>query len=127
MANPLKGEVRFTGSDGVSRTLSYSAEAIYRLELQLGKTVNEIAGEMQDAKKFGMGLIRPLFWAGLLDTHEGLEFADVGPIFAKVAMLESIHLVTEAFNGAFVDPRTPAVPADPPQPSQDAAGTGSAS
>ena len=75
-----------------------------------------------------MEMVRTLFWAGLLDTHEDLKLDQVGPIFAKVSALDAISLVTRAFLGAFVDPDAPRAPPStslPQEPSQVVAGTGS--
>lgn len=132
MGNPLKGAVTFTGTDGQAITLSFSAEALYRLELQLEKRINVISEEMQDPSLFNLGTIRTLFWAGLLDGHEDLKLEDVGRFFRQVPPLEAIAHVTAAFNGAFAgaaaggEARADAVP---PEAIQDhpPIGTGSPS
>lgn len=101
MGNPLKGAVTFTGTDGQAIQLSFSAEALYRLEQQLDKRINVISTEMQNPELFNLGTIRTLFWAALLDTHEDLKLEDVGKFFRQVPPLEAIAHVTAAFNGAF--------------------------
>ncbi|WBL75596.1 hypothetical protein I3J27_21425 [Bradyrhizobium xenonodulans] len=127
MANPLKGEVSFTGSDGEPRKLSFSAESLFRVEELLGKKTSEIEADMRNPEKFGFAMIRTMFWAGLLDTHPDLDHKDVGLHFSKVDPLEACSLVVRAFNGAFGN-LPGAAPADPPEPGQNQQhGTGSAS
>jgi hypothetical protein len=128
MGSPLKSEVTFTGTDGVERTLSFSAEALYRLEEQTGKRINVISAEMQDRNQFSIAAIRTLFWAGLLDTHPDLELQQVGAHFSKVDPMQAIELVTKAFNGAFgAGGGGLEGGAVPPVPGQELNGTGSAS
>ncbi|WP_262048659.1 hypothetical protein [Bradyrhizobium sp. Bra78] len=129
MSNPLKGEVPFTGTDGIERRLSFSAESFYRLEKQVGVSVDQLGADLRDPSKFQMEMIRTIFWAGLLDTNEGLKLEDVGSIFSKVPAMEAIGLVTLAFVSAFVDPSAKRdASARPPEASQPAAaGTGSPS
>ncbi|MCA1381301.1 hypothetical protein [Bradyrhizobium sp. BRP23] len=115
--NPLKGEVAFVGSDGERRTLSFSAEALFRLEEQLGRKMGAIEADMRNPENFGLGVIRTMFWAGLLDTHPDLELKDVGRHFSKVDPVEACSLVVRAFNGAF-GTLTEAAPANPPEPGQ---------
>lgn len=117
MANPLRGEVSFSGTDGVTRTLSFSAEALFRLEQQLGKPISTIEQDMRDLQKSGVGTVRTMFWAGLLDTNPGLPLEDIGEIFSKVDLVQVLDLVAKAFNGAFgVTSET--APASPPEPGQ---------
>lgn len=117
MANPLKGEVSFVGSDGENRKLSFSAEALFRLEEQLGKKMGAIEADMRNPESFGLGVIRTMFWAGLLDTHPDLELKDVGRHFSKVDPVEACSLVVRAFNGAF-GTLTEGAPASPQKPGQ---------
>lgn len=114
MSSPLKGAVAFK-IDEESHSLSFSAEALYRLEKQLGKSVNEIGDLVQDSKSFNMALVRTMFWAGMLDEKPDLDLEGVGPIFRRLPMLQAIDLVTRAFTGAFVDPDAPA-PEKPASP-----------
>lgn len=118
MANPLKGEVSFTGSDGETRKLSFSAEALFRLEDVLGKPMGAIEADMRNSDKFGLATIRTMFWAGLLDTYPDLELKHVGQHFSKVDPLEACSLVVRAFNGAFNSPTEAAAAASPLQPGQ---------
>ena len=131
MGNPLKGAVTFTGTDGQVIQLSFSAEALYRLELQLDKRINEISSDMQKPELFNLGTIRTLFWAALLDTHEDLKLDDVGRFFRQVPPLEAIAHVTAAFNGAFAGNAKPGEAAGsaavPLAAGQDQIGTGSPS
>ncbi|WP_439363080.1 hypothetical protein ACNJYD_19825 [Bradyrhizobium sp. DASA03005] len=113
----MKGEVSFVGSDGERRKLSFSAEALFRLEEQLGKKTGEIEADMRNPEKFGFGVIRTMFWAGLLDTHPDLELKGVGCHFSKVDPVEACGLVVRAFNGAF-GTLTEGAPANPPEPGQ---------
>lgn len=125
--NPLKGEVSFTGSDGEERKLSFSAEALFRVEEFLGKKTGEIEADMRNPEKFGFAMVRTMFWAGLLDTHPDLKHEDVGRHFSKVDPVEACSLVVRAFNGAFGS-LSGAPQADPPEPGQNQQnGTGSAS
>jgi hypothetical protein len=124
MTNPLKGEVAFTGSDGVARKLSFSAEALFRLEEKVGKKMGEIESDMRNPEKFGMGMVRTMFWAGLLDTNPDLKFEDVGAHFSKVDPLDACDLVARAFRGAFGAPDAETASGPPPQASQAAPAPG---
>lgn len=108
MGNPLKGAVSFE-LDGEAMQLSYSSEALYRLEEELGLKVNALARQLEDREQISMKLLRTLFWAGLLDTHETLKPDQVSSYFRRIAPVDMIQLVTMAFTGAFVDHKaTPA-------------------
>lgn len=127
--NPLKGEVSFTGADGETRKLSFSAEALFRLEETFGKKIAAIEADMRNPETFGLGVVRTMFWAGLLDTSPDLELRDVGRVFSKVDPLEACDLVARAFNGAFGTMASEGS-SRPPAPGQNPAlpsGTGSAS
>lgn len=117
MGNPLKGQVSFTGSDGVEHKLCFTAEAMFRLEEAIGKPMASIEADMRDTTKFGLGTIRTMFWAALLDTNPDLELKNVGAIFSKIGPLEACDLVVKAFTGAF-DGIAEAAPASPPEPGQ---------
>lgn len=118
MGNPLKGEISFTGSDGVERKLSFSAESLFRVEEFLGKKTGEIEADMRNPEKFGFAMVRTMFWAGLLDTHPDLKHDDVGQHFSKVDPVEACGLVVRAFNGAFGSMTEAPAATSPPEPGQ---------
>jgi hypothetical protein len=129
MGNPLKGAVRFD-RDGHPEYLSYSAEALYHLERELGEKTMNLIALFQDQEKFDMKTLRTVFWAGLLDTHPELELEDVGPFFRCLGAIEAMTLVSRAVTGAFVDtdaPQAQGTATGPRTPDQALTGTGSAS
>lgn len=123
MANPLKGAVSFK-IDGAPYSLSFSAEALYRLEEALGMSTRAIAAVLQDPEQHSAKLTRTLFWAGMLDDMPDLMLNDIGPYYRRINPIEATMLVSRAFMGAFIDPKAvdpkavePAAgdkPADPP-------------
>lgn len=125
MGNPLKGEVSFKIGDETHK-LSYSVEALYRLEKAMDMKIGAIKKLLQDEEQFSMEMLRTLFWAGLLDTNDGLELDGVGPILSKIPPMEVIEHVTNAFIGAFASDEPAGKGSRPPKPSQKS-GTGSAS
>ena len=129
MANPHKGEVSFT-IEGETYKMSYSADALAELEDALGMTVNEISTVMQDTAKFKIGMIRTVFWAGLLDHQEDMKMPDARRLLKRMKVAEVSDLVGRAFTLAFPDAEDGNAAENPPKPdSQKAApaGTGPAS
>ncbi|WP_315804034.1 hypothetical protein [Bradyrhizobium sp. SZCCHNS3002] len=104
MGNPLKGAVAFE-LDGEKLLLSYSAEALYRLEDALDMRVSQLIGVVGNREAMSMKLLRTFFWAGLLDNKPEMTLDEVGSYFRRIAPVDMIELVTQAFSGAFVDPK----------------------
>lgn len=129
MGNPLKGEAVLKAGDE-SITLSYSVEALYRLEKAMEMKIGAIKKLLGDEDSFSMEVLRTLLWAGLIDS-KGIEFSldDVGPILMKIRPQEALEGVTSAFIGAFSSPDeiAPGKTQSPRAPSQKKSGTGSES
>lgn len=124
MANPHKGEVGFDAG-GTAYKLSFSANALCELEDQLDKGINEISEALGDAKKLRLKTLRAVFWAGLLDHHEGISIKAAGEIVTMLGVGPAVALIGKAFERAF--PEAEAEKADPPKPGSPADGTGPAS
>ncbi|MFC5371398.1 hypothetical protein ACFPIF_02465 [Brevundimonas faecalis] len=92
MANPLKGEVQFTAGEN-SYTLAFPINSIITLEEHLGFGVTQLGVQMQDGAR--MGMIRTMFWAGLIAHHHVSE-EDTGEIIDLVGITESADLVGRA-------------------------------
>jgi tail tube GTA-gp10-like protein len=100
MANPHKGEVEFT-VDRTAYTLSFSINAMCELENALGGNVVELAGMMADPSKMTFNKIRAVFWAGLLDHHDGIDEVAAGRIMKDVGFAAAAELIVKAFTVAF--------------------------
>lgn len=92
MANPLKGEVQFTAGEH-SFTLAFPINSIIALEDRLGFGVTQLGNQMQDGAR--MGMIRTMFWAGLIAHHDVSE-EDAGDLIDLVGITESADLVGRA-------------------------------
>lgn len=128
MGSPLKGDIGFKIGDE-SYKLSFSAEAIFRLEKKLGKKVIEIGKEMSDTEGVDLGMFRTIFWAGLIDGGyvDVDDVESVRPFFSAVKLPQVASLVSGAFFMAFdIEAEVPAK-TRPTKPSQKQVGTGSAS
>jgi hypothetical protein len=127
MGNPLKGEAILKAGDETI-VLSYSVEALYRLEEATEMKIGTIKTVLQDEEQFSMKMLRSLLWAGMIDS-KGIEFTldDVGSIISKVRPKEALDAVTVAFVGAFAEasPGGAATPTPPRGPGQKKSGTGS--
>lgn len=128
MGSPLKGDVSFKSGDE-SFKLSFSAEAIYRLEKKLGKNVIEIGKEMAASEGVDLETFRTLFWAGLIDGGyvEVDDVESVRPFFSAVKLPQVAALVSSAFFKAFDTDGEAGTKPRPTKPGQKQAGTGSAS
>lgn len=100
MANPHKGEVSFQAGDETF-TLRFSANALAELEDALDKSVMEIADLMQSEKGLRIKTLRTIFWAGLLDHHEGVTEKRAGDIISDIGMGEAAEIIGRAFAAAF--------------------------
>jgi hypothetical protein len=130
MANPHKrGEVEFE-VDGKPHIMSFSVDALAELEEALGgKSINEIGAQIQNPATFKVGILRMVFWAGLLDSHEGqITLDESRKIFRRMKLGDVVDVVGRAFALAFPEAAKDAAPASPQQPDGAAAsGTGPAS
>lgn len=128
MGSPLKGEVSFKiGNE--SYKLSFSAEAIFRLEKKLGKKVVDIGKEMSASEGVDLEMFRTIFWAGLIDGGyvDVDDVESVRPFFSAVKLPQVATLVSNAFFNAFDMGMEVDAKPRPTKPGQKSGGTGSAS
>ena len=101
MANPHKGEVEFQ-AEGVTYTLRFSISSIVKLEEVTGRNFPVIAQELATPEKISMTLVRQLFWAGLQDSHPGLDIEAAGELISEAGgMVGAMALIGEALNRSF--------------------------
>lgn len=128
MGSPLKGDVSFKIGDE-SYKLSFSAEAIFRLEKKLKKNVIEIGKEMSNTEGVDLEMFRTIFWAGLIDGGyvDVDDVESVRPFFSAVKLPQVASLVSSAFFMAFDIDAEVSAKTRPTRPGQKQVGTGSAS
>lgn len=100
MANPHKGEVEFDLADKKYR-LSFSANAIAELEIELDRSVEEIGALLRDTGKVRIAHWRTMFTVALQDNHDDLDAAAARAIFKKLSIAEAIKLTGDAYGLAF--------------------------
>lgn len=120
MANRERGEVGFK-VEGQEHILSYSANALCELEEALGEGIHDISLKMQDAAQFKLGMLRTIFWAGLIDNRPGVSMDDVKKMLAKLKISEVQSLIAEAFTLAFPQAEEADGKENPPKPDSQAA------
>lgn len=102
MANPHKGDVPLKVGDRIY-TLRYSHLALVKLEDVLGKNLQGIMREIQDAEEMRLGTVVALLWAGLQKHHPDVSRDDAAELIDDISggMAATIGIVGVAFQKAF--------------------------
>ncbi len=101
MAN-RKGQVTFK-AQGKTWALKFTTNAMCAYEDASGEYFTAVAkhfAAMQDGQ-FPIGVIRRLFWAGLLDCAPDLDLEGAGDLLDHVGLTRASEIVGEAFQAAF--------------------------
>lgn len=106
MVDRANGEVRFEAL-GQSYRMVFSINGICALEDAAERSFMEVLAEMDSGAKSGklrMSDIRLLFWAGLVEHHEGLTLVDAGRIVQNIGGLTAAQeMLEKAVAAAFPD------------------------
>lgn len=100
-AKAHKGEVAFVVGKK-TYVLQYTYDAICQLEETTGKTLIELASEMQDIKTLRMTRVREIFHAGLIEHHPDITVKQAGElILAAGGAIAVMGKFNEALIAAF--------------------------
>lgn len=111
MANPHRGEVELVAG-AASYTLVLSWNALCEAEDKIGKTIGEIAAEL-DSGRWRLKTVRALLWAALRERHPEVDLAEAGRIGSAAGVDVVLAAISRALTaGAASDEGAPA--GDPP-------------
>lgn len=100
MANPHKGKVEFE-IDGKKYQLSFSANALAELEIELGIGMDDIGALLTDQKKVRIAHWRTMFFHALHDNHDDVDEKAATALFKQIEVADAISLVGKAYGLAF--------------------------
>lgn len=100
MSNPHKGKVDFE-IDGKKYQLSFSANALAELEIDLGISMDEIGPLLLDKNKVRIAHWRTMFFHALHDNHDDLNEQSARGLFKQIEVADAIRLVGKAYGLAF--------------------------
>lgn len=121
MANPVRGQVPFE-TGGKAYILSYSTNALCALEAEVDMGITQVAGLIATPETMRLGMVRAVFWAGLLDHHAGMTVDDAGALMTELGMADAIALIGRAFALAFPEVQAGARPLAGKKPARGGTG-----
>lgn len=99
MANRLRGEVVIPGTDHVLR---FTTNSICFLEDDLGRTIGDIAGSLQDEPdKASFKVIRSMVRAGLMHAQPKITAVEAGEVMDEAGFVVVVQVMSEALSAAF--------------------------
>ncbi len=99
MANQNRSAVALEAGDKVY-SLRFSTNAICELEEHFGKPIMAIVNDLEDESRVGMGLVRAIVWAALLEQNPNITHKEAGRILDEAGqqvVMEKIGLALQRF------------------------------
>jgi hypothetical protein len=123
--NSHKGELGFT-AEGRQLTLSYSIDALCRIEDRFDKSaLTVLAAMMRDPQ---VRKLRAVLWAGLQEHHKDIDEKTAGELIRSLGGVQpTVELINKAFLAAFPPAEAAEGSADPQAPPETADGIGAVS